>query len=281
MLIMQQWEYHVIHLNVDSSAPGKDDAASPPPADAHSSSPPFTKTYLEQEFPAHYGRQQPIGSSGAAPAQQPQHPATQLQAFINNHGRQGWELLGIFPLGSLLMMIFRRPLPSSAEAATPGSVRDPSASGDRQADAALRTILERLAVLEERLAHSHPGGSAPGEIPQWHRPAAPSPSGARQHRSQAPWILARDDLQALRDGPACSSAVAARSLGFRSTASLLNPASRHGYPIGLVRIGPNGKAAVYQGLAPNQRGGKELRLWLVLERDRLPDAPAATSPGEC
>ncbi|MFN7899793.1 MAG: hypothetical protein ACK5N0_09055 [Synechococcaceae cyanobacterium] len=280
--IMQQWEYQVIHLNVDSSGPGRDTPPSPS-AGAPTTLPPFTKTYLEQEFPAHYGPQQPPGSSTPSPIQQPHHPAVQLQGFINSHGRKGWELLGIFPLGSLLMMIFRRPLPpqadvpgplSAADAAAPGAAAQEAPAGEVPAAPFLTTILERLDALERRLPPVPSAPPAPRKVRPSSRPGQPSTSGQGDRQAHAPWILGQERLNALLDHPPCSTAAAARSLGFRSAASLLNQASRHGYPIGLVWIGPNGKAAVYQGSAPNQRGGRDLRLWLVVERDRLPEAPA-------
>ena len=96
----------------------------------------------------------------------------------------------------------------------------------------------------------------------------------RYRQSHSAWILAEERLHALRDHPVCSTAAAARQLGFRSAASLLNPAAMQGYPKGLVRVGPNGKAAVYTGLGPNRQGGRELRLWCVVDSVLLPPPPA-------
>lgn len=278
---MQQWEYQVIHLNVDSSAPAKDGVSGPP--EAPTSTPPFTKTYLEQEFPSHYGPQQPTGSAALPPAQQPQHPAMQLQGFINSHGRQGWELLGIFPLGSLLMMIFRRPLPSQAGAGAdkgtsadiPGGGMTPSLtpSTKRNKAVSLQTVLDRLEALERRLTALPPDNAMAAEPPKVSASSQPPPGNQGHRQAKAAWILGEDRLRKLGDHPVCSTAQAARSLGFRSPASLLNPASLHGYPIGLARTGPNGKIAVYQGLAPNRQGGRDLRLWLVVESHLLPPEP--------
>lgn len=278
---MQQWEYQVIHLNVDTSTPDKQGSI-PTSPDAPTTPPPFTKTYLEQEFPAHYGPQQPPGASVPAPAQQPQHPAAQLQGFINSHGRKGWELLGIFPLGSLLMMIFRRPLSPQAESCVPLSDPATGASdspaleapvAERPNEALLRTVLERLAALEQRYAASPSAGPTRRKGPQLAPGQRPKPRGQIDHQADGAWILDQKQLRALDHHGTCSTAEAARSLGFRSAASLLNQASKHGYPIGLVRMGPNGKAAVYQGLGANRRGGRELRLWLVLESEALPAPP--------
>ena len=44
---MPQWEYQVIHLNVDPGKGGE-------PPKGQNVPPPFTKSYLEQEFPQHY-----------------------------------------------------------------------------------------------------------------------------------------------------------------------------------------------------------------------------------
>ena len=278
---MQQWEYQVIHLNVDTSTPGKD-GSTPPSPDAPTTPPPFTKTYLEQEFPAHYGPQQPPGSSVPAPAQQPQHPAAQLQGFINGHGRKGWELLGIFPLGSLLMMIFRRPLPPQEEAsvalgravaeASDAAVLE-AATTEPTTGASLQSILERLAALEQRFAATPSPSPNRRQAPPLAPAPQPSPRGPSDRQADGTWILDPKQLQALDHHTPCSTAEAARSLGFRSAASLLNQAAKHGYPIGLVRMGLNGRAAVYQGLGANRRGGRELRLWLVLESEALPVPP--------
>lgn len=278
---MQQWEYQVIHLNVDSSAPAKDGVSGP--AESPTSTPPFTKTYLEQEFPSHYGPQQPPGAAAVPPAQQPKHPAMQLQGFINSHGRQGWELLGIFPLGSLLMMIFRRPLPSQAgtgvnkadSADIPWSEKTPPLTPPSKGHkgASLETVLDRLEALESRLSALSPPSAMAAEPPKVSPPSPPPPGDHGRRPVKTAWILGEEHLRKLKDHPVWSTAQAARSLGFRSPASLLNPASLHGYPIGLVRTGPNGKVAVYQGLAPNRQGGRDLRLWLVVESHLLPPEP--------
>jgi hypothetical protein len=277
---MQQWEYQVIHLNVDSSTATKPGVSATP--DAPPATPPFTKTYLEQEFPSHYGPQQPPGAPAPTAAQQSQHPAVQLQGFINGHGRLGWELLGIFPLGNLLMMIFRRPLEGPAGAATntadlagTGAPAQARPAAERIHPESLQVILDRLEALEHRLAETSPRRGPAGKAQQDPGPTPPPRRDPQRRReSQPDWILAEERLQALRDQPVCSTAAAARQLGFRSPASLLNPAAMQGYPKGLVRVGPNGKAAVYTGLGPNRQGGRELRLWFVVDSVLLPPPPA-------
>ncbi|MFN6132653.1 MAG: hypothetical protein ACK46L_07070 [Synechococcaceae cyanobacterium] len=277
--IMQQWEYQVIHLNVDSPTPTKE--GGPPAPEAPPSTPPFTKTYLEQEFPRHYGPQQPPGTPASTSAPQPQHPTVQLQGFMNTHGLQGWELLGIFPLGSLLMMIFRRPLqpqagpaPQAVHPTGPQIAARAVPTTQHLTDAvSLQAILDRLVALEHRLAKAPPDRGPAPEAPQDPSTTPAVPQERRPRSTGSAWILSEERLRDLSGHPVCSTAQASRSLGFRSPASLLNPAALHGYPIGLVRVGPNGKAAVYQGIAPNQQGGRDVRLWLVLDSQLLPSAP--------
>jgi hypothetical protein len=104
----QRWETRVIHLNIDSTPPAppvQGPQQSPPPQQVPppAQNPLFSESYLKQEFPDHY--------TGAAKpgAEQSQHPAAQLQGFINGFGQEGWEFIGIFPVGQLVMMFFRRP----------------------------------------------------------------------------------------------------------------------------------------------------------------------------
>jgi hypothetical protein len=101
------WQYKVIHINVEGDAATTNlESASPQPGGLVN--PQFTKSYLEQEFPGYYCSPVSHGPpASGSPASQ--HPAKQLEAFLNNHGRVGWVMVGIFPLGTLLMMILQRP----------------------------------------------------------------------------------------------------------------------------------------------------------------------------
>lgn len=178
---MTGWEYQVIHINVEPPrSPGP-----PPPSDGPIGSPPaagegsggrpmFSETFLKKEFPQFYEKPATGGSAAQA-----QHPAHQLQTFLNGHGAQGWELIGVFPLGILTMMFFRRPKPSEPKPASPAkepaatkpamasesaaaaasAVGSDSASGPA-AEAAntsagmegsLHEVLRRLEQIEERL----------------------------------------------------------------------------------------------------------------------------------
>ena len=118
---MAGWEYQVIHINVEpprpqSPPPPADGAATTPPVAGESSGgkPMFSDTFLKKEFPQFYQKPPSEGS-----ASQAQHPAHQLQTFLNGHGAQGWELIGVFPVGNLTMMFFRRPKPSEPKPARP------------------------------------------------------------------------------------------------------------------------------------------------------------------
>ena len=214
---MIRWEYQVIHLNVEDSStapqtPGPGPAAAPqqpatPPVEAPppiAGQPVFSKAYLEQEFPDFYSN--PTSQPPQQPPQgqqQPNHPALQLQQFLNGHGQQGWSLVGIYPLGSLLMMFFRRriaepavqPIPAAAPIAqqqppTPPAaapippsaspeVPDQADSGTPPASHWLQQIMQRLESLEGRIAT--PPSDQTSSDPQ----PAPEP-GLAQESSPAP-----------------------------------------------------------------------------------------------
>jgi len=124
---MAGWEYQVIHINMEPPRP----PGPPPPADGPAAAPPaagessgnkpmFSENFLKKEFPQFYEKPPTQGSAAQA-----QHPAHQLQTFLNGHGAQGWELIGVFPMGNLTMMFFRRPKPSEPKPAIPA--REPAA----------------------------------------------------------------------------------------------------------------------------------------------------------
>ncbi len=264
---MSQWEYQVIHLNVDGGTPPAGGASGPGGAGSEGKAPgpqptPFTKSYLEQEFPEHY--RTPGAPIGPEP---PQHPARQLQTFLNGHGAQGWSLVGIFPLGTLLMMIFRRRLTASLEAGTPPGVTEAPAAPPEAAPETpdLMAVLQRLEALESRL--EAPDSTPPAEAPK--APAkettlGPSPGGTSADGT----VLRPAQLQRFAGVEALTTLMAAQALGYRSAASLANHGARHGYTPGLVKLGPNGQAAIYRGQASGQGvgggGGKDRRLWIVV-----------------
>ncbi|MEI6029902.1 MAG: hypothetical protein WCQ20_01905 [Synechococcaceae cyanobacterium ELA739] len=153
---MPQWEYQVIHLNVAGDPPqpaasGAAPAAAGSPAPNPKPAQVFSQEYLQKEFPGFYTPN---------PTSQ-QHPALQLQTFLNGVGQKGWSLIGVFPLGPLLMMIFRRRLVAEAPGAeppatpTPPDQPGPPPAGGSPTD--LEALLQRLAAIEKRL--DHPAGT--------------------------------------------------------------------------------------------------------------------------
>ena len=278
---MQAWEYQVIHLNVESPPDGKQDRAPDRSTDAQSSAatrPVFSQPFLRREFPQFY---EP--TTQASPSPSPQHPAQQLQIFLNRQGSQGWELLGVYPLGVLLMMIFRRPQITAAAGEQPRGVSEPS----------LAQQLPRLGNLEQ------PGHPTPDPCPPSPQCSPPPPPRQRRQRpssgpqpwqrlsgqvmDQIPGLLSPATMARLSTAVPLPAKAAARALGLRSAASLANLGARHGYPPGLIKIGPQGMMAIYTGTGPALGGGNPPRLWVVLPVDSLhpsfgTDAPQDPGP---
>lgn len=266
---VQRWESRVIHLNVNPNPQGQ--VQQKPSAEGRSEQPPaepknqqqqqpqkpiFSETYLKHEFPNHY----PQGAGSEKPSV-PQHPATQLQNFINKFGQEGWEFMGINTIGQLVLMFFRRPLPPESAAttlpstaATPQSaspssgLAQPAPATSQGQEAVLQQILQRLEALE-------------GSKPEASSAATPL----------SPAEILSPELQAqLPDTPLLPTAGAAEALGLRSAGGLLSYGSRHNYPIGLVKRTNTGMVAVYLGTEQRPSGGKPIRLWKVLPLSALP-----------
>lgn len=274
---MERWEYQVVHLNVEPPAPASPPpppAAAPPVIEPAEGAPPirveavFSKEYLEKEFPGFYGAPPPGGGATR------EHPANQLRGFLNLQGREGWQLVGFYPVGQLQMMIFRRPLappplaaeqtevlpepqsagPDSAEA--PGTA-DAGGGGPASQAPVLDRILERLEALERQISPERVSRPCPGEEP-------PSQPGGLNDLKDGE-ILPPQRWGDLEGFPRVSTPEAAKLLGFRSAASLLNLAARHGYAPGLVKRGVDAALAVYVGSEKSGRGGRDRRLWVVLD----------------
>ena len=96
---MTQWEYRVIHINVESKHP-------PQPPDAQVASEhlggALSPEFIAREFPELYG-------SGQA-ERAFKHPAEQLQYYLNLLGKEGWEMTDSCQVGRLLMFFFKRQL---------------------------------------------------------------------------------------------------------------------------------------------------------------------------
>ena len=93
-----QWEYHVVHLNVDESSINHEEACNPEAASEKlkgSLSPDF----LKDQFPEQY--QENEGS---------EHPAIQLSKFLNKKGLESWELSETLKIGKMLFLIMKRPV---------------------------------------------------------------------------------------------------------------------------------------------------------------------------
>ena len=297
---MSRWEYQVIHLNVEDSSkpaqapgPGPASASQQPPTPPAAPPPPiagqpvFSKAYLEQEFPDFYSNppSQPLQQPPQG-QQQPNHPALQLQQFLNGHGQQGWSLVGIYPLGSLLMMFFRRriaepaaqPIPAAAPRvqqqpptppaaapippSAPPGVPDLADSGTPPVSHWLQQIMQRLESLEGRIATPPSDQTSSEQVSG--QPAVPAAGAPGQAE-----ILGANHLASLQEEGGMPTFHAAKALNFRSYATLAGYGSRHGYPLGLVKEGANQMAAVYIGLEQGDRGGRARRLWAVVPVARL------------
>ena len=251
---LQRWETRVIHLNLNSKPASE--AKQPPQADqppADPQKPIFSEAYLKEEFPNHYTEQGEAKKPQPPTPPKPQHPATQLQSFMNKLGAEGWEFVGVYPVGQLTMMMFRRPLPPVPEQVPPAQPVEAPSAAEPGLQGVLQQILQRLEVLEERSLASAVA------VP-------PLPANSRA----SVLVLSTEQLQALSLQESFPTAKAALALGLRSPASLLNFGARHGYPIGLVKQAANGRAAIYRGEAPRLNGGKALRLWSVVAQSQLP-----------
>ena len=278
-LPIQRWESRVIHLNINPSPqrqskqkPSPGGSGEVPPAEQSKQQQPnqiqqqkpiFSESYLKHEFPDHY----PQGPGPDQPAA-PQHPATQLQNFINKFGQEGWEFMGINTIGQLVLMFFRRPLPadanqpflSSAAASTqPASIQQataqaagaqptPGSTSIQNQDAVLERILQRLEALEGNM---------------------PDASGAGQ--AMNPAEILSPELQAqLPETPLLPTPGAAEALGLRSSGGLSSYGARYNYPIGLVKRTNSDMVAVYVGTKQRPSGGKPIRLWKVFPLSALP-----------
>ena len=286
---MNGWDYLVIHLNVENNTDGKSaKGSSDSTGDSQSTGASrgiFSESFLRKEFPQFYEANSP----GANPAT-PQHPAQQLQNFLNRQGGQGWDLIGVYPLGALLMMIFRRPKipappapeaiapttnPAAASTPTSSPASSPARSngGDGPSAATgelLANLVRRVEALEARLLAQ----PADPETEVLQGPidteAAQQLEGLSQPAAKpAPVLLSPETMARLGNQVPIPASEAARALGLRSATSLANLGARHGYPPGLIKQGNQGLIAIYTGTGPALRGGNLRRLWIVVPAESL------------
>jgi hypothetical protein len=173
-----------------------------------------------------------------------------------------------------VMMFFRRPQ-LEPQGPPGGLAQDPvSQNPVSQEQPLLQQILKRLEALEAAPSPlpntplpSVPLPTTPLPTTSLHTTPLPKPSG----RPRADVLLLNPlQLQQLPAEASLPTTHAATALGLRSPSALLNYGSRHGFPIGLVKLVANGMAAVYLGTEKRQGGGSLSRLWKVLPQSSLP-----------
>ena len=262
------WEYRVIHLNVSppagpsqaKSARSVSDGPPPPsvkpppkptpspsaePQKSGSPNPIFSQAYLEQEFPSFYSHPPSSRQGGGGGGGQSSHPAHQLQNFLNTNGENGWELVGFYPVGPLMLMIFRRQKFVEVEQST--TVSSETSSTASSPDLVSR-ILERLEQLESAV------GAGSG---------AKSASADSQGSSQ-PRILSTEELRRLEKLPHLTTLQAAEAIGYRSVDTLQRFLRRYGSKPGLVKANNSGVAVVYLGRLVDPESGREQGMWCLL-----------------
>jgi hypothetical protein len=261
--IAEPWEYRVIHLNVE---PGPAQASQIPPREADGAAaedsannrPVFSDAFLKKEFPQFY-EARPDGASPVAPSQPGQalHPAQQLQNFLNGHGAQGWELIGLFPVGALSMLFFRRslarafdpattttlsqlsdsrPLAAASAVAATAATAEPAPAAappletppiaPPQTTPLLESLQARLAALEQALQERGNGGGAPASSSKPQRRSSArangsSPPPATANRGSTAKAAAKRRGQQAPAGLAAPHGSSVEQLSARQLASLL------------------------------------------------------------
>jgi hypothetical protein len=272
---MNGWDYLVIHLNVENNTDGKSaKGSSDSTGDSQSTGSSrgiFSESFLRKEFPQFYEANSP-GSNPATP----QHPAQQLQNFLNRQGGQGWDLIGVYPLGALLMMIFRRPkIPASAAPVANAPKPNPATAANSPASSSggdgpsatsreiLANLVRRVEALEARLL------AQPAD-PETAQSRSQQLEGLSQRAAKStPVLLSPETMARLANQVPIPASEAARALGLRSATSLANLGARYGYPPGLIKQGNQGLIAIYTGTGPALRGGNLRRLWIVVPAESL------------
>ena len=263
------WEYRVIHLNVSppagpsqakgarpvSDGPPPPSVKPPPkptpspsaePQKSGSPNPIFSQAYLEQEFPSFYSQppssRQGGGGSGGG---QSSHPAHQLQNFLNTNGENGWELVGFYPVGPLMLMIFRRQKFVEVESS---KIDTGDSSSTPSSPDLVSRILERLEQLESAVG----AGSGTKSVV------------SDSQGSSQPRILSTEELRSLEKLPPLTTQQAAEAIGYRSVDTLQRFLRRYGSKPGLVKANNIGVAVVYLGRLVDPESGREQGMWCLL-----------------
>jgi hypothetical protein len=186
-----------------------------------------------------------------------QTPLERLQSLLDDHSREGWELLELQPLGGLWMLCLKRPRAIAPEDIPDGA----ELTFSPEQEALWQQVLRRLSRLETQSRQDARSGHDHG------RPSV------RRRRQQV--VLDADALSGIEAVATLPTIQAAEALGYNSHATLLQYGLRYGYTPGLVKQGRNGKAAIYIGSEKRPHGGSDLRLWRIVETVNLPQ----TVPG--
>ena len=96
-----QWEYRVMHINMNPVKQEDLPKQANPEVASKKLQGSLSPDFIRKEFPDMYT------NPGQTP--RPRHPAEQLQNFLNEMGREFWELVEISNVGPLQMFFFKRP----------------------------------------------------------------------------------------------------------------------------------------------------------------------------
>ena len=100
-----QWEYRVMHINMNPVKQEDLPKQANPEVASKKLQGSLSPDFIRKEFPDMY--------TNPGQPRLPRHPAEQLQNFLNEMGREFWELVEISNVGPLQMFFFKRPVQSS------------------------------------------------------------------------------------------------------------------------------------------------------------------------
>ncbi len=112
-MLIPRWRYRLVSLSAQSSPSSPQRPPSPPPAGkAAPQEQPFTRSFLQQQFPEYYGDKasRPLPTGGGL---------AELVDLFNRLGADGWEYHSREEIGGYSLLIFRKPLTPPPEEASP------------------------------------------------------------------------------------------------------------------------------------------------------------------